>query len=191
MGSCGGEQSMRSKNFGGGWCNALSARATGMSGCPGFLRWLALRGWQGEVRESGKIVCALLNGCRIDLQSRRQVRNGMVGTFEVERRGQVSHRGAPPGAQIRDLGPEASLQKTQNRSVIEQIGGDESASTERRNNQHGNSEAEPNRATDRRITGHGRIRKRGRGDVFAGRAWRRGDWRNVVEESAVFVVVHK
>ena len=125
-----------------------------MSGCPGFLGWLALRGWQGEVRESGKVVCALLNGWRIDLQSRRQVRNGVVGTFEVERRGQVSHRGTPPGAQIRNLGPEASLQKTQNRSVIEQVRGDEPAAAEGRNNQHGNAKAKSNRAADGRIAGH-------------------------------------
>ena len=59
--------------------------------------------------------------------------------------------------------------------MIEEIGRDEAAAAEWRDDEHRHAKAQSDRARKSGITCHRRIRNCRRGDVFARRARRRGD----------------
>lgn len=67
------------------WLHARLAWSTGTSGGAGFLCRKALRGWHDERCCSCQVVCALLDGRRVGLQSRWQTWNRLIRLFEIER----------------------------------------------------------------------------------------------------------
>src|SRR4029077_11854848 len=65
------------------------------------------------------------------------------------------------------------------------------ASTERRDNQHRDAKPQANWAGNRWTADDGRVRHRGRGHKFSGRAGRRRYRRNVIKKSPIFIVGDK
>src|ERR1700722_1643928 len=168
-----------------------SALTTGTNCGSGFLCRNSLAAGNFIGCRSTQIRYTAFDNLRNSGKSGGQIRDRLIGPLEVKRAGQISHRCAPPSAQIWHFSAEQSFEKPQYGSVVKQIRGYEAAATERRDDQQGDAKAQTNRTADRWAARYRRVRHRRRRYIFSGRPGRRRNRRQVIEKSAILVEVNQ